>query len=185
MSESDTRLDLRYQEIAELTRLLIEAEREAEVSAKACEERLQRRFEELAAFSRMVIEQERKASHLEAQLAGVIKHFRVRRPFFARLKGALRLFLGGNLRYVGLLHERRKTLLTGMFDAEWYAETYPDVVRSGLDPVYHYLMFGIKEGRNPNPSFSTTHYLSQLGLAGGRVANPLLHYAAQLETRTE
>lgn len=185
LPEGDTKLDLRFQEIAELTKLLIDAENEGNVLSAADEQRLKARFEELAAFTRMVMEQENRALRLEAQLADVIRLHRVRRSFWINVKDTLKLFVGINLRYVGLLQERRKTLMTGMFDAEWYRNAYPDVALSGLDPVYHYLMFGVKEGRNPNPSFSTAHYLSQSGVAGTRVVNPLTHYVAQLTVITE
>jgi glycosyltransferase involved in cell wall biosynthesis len=36
------------------------------------------------------------------------------------------------------------------FDAEWYAKRNPDVARSGMDPLEHFLRHGLKEGRKPN-----------------------------------
>ena len=36
------------------------------------------------------------------------------------------------------------------FDNKWYADTYDDVKRSGVDPFIHYISFGKKEGRYPN-----------------------------------
>lgn len=38
---------------------------------------------------------------------------------------------------------------SGLFDADWYLCQYPDVARSGLDPLLHYVRFGEKEGRKP------------------------------------
>lgn len=41
----------------------------------------------------------------------------------------------------------------GLVDADWYLKTYPDVQDAGLDPVDHYAMYGIFEGRAPSPLF--------------------------------
>jgi GT2 family glycosyltransferase len=37
------------------------------------------------------------------------------------------------------------------FDPKCYLEKYPDVARTGMDPLVHYLKYGIAEERNPNP----------------------------------
>jgi glycosyltransferase involved in cell wall biosynthesis/Tfp pilus assembly protein PilF len=39
---------------------------------------------------------------------------------------------------------------SGHFDAEWYLRRNPDVARSGMDPLEHFLLHGLKEGRKPN-----------------------------------
>lgn len=36
---------------------------------------------------------------------------------------------------------------TGLFDREAYAHAYPDTAKSGLDPLHHYVRFGIHAGR--------------------------------------
>lgn len=36
---------------------------------------------------------------------------------------------------------------TGLFDRDLYAKSYPDVARSGLDPLHHYVRVGIHAGR--------------------------------------
>jgi hypothetical protein len=41
---------------------------------------------------------------------------------------------------------------SGLFDAEWYLREYGDVARAGIDPLRHYVEFGAKEGRWPNPA---------------------------------
>jgi hypothetical protein len=48
---------------------------------------------------------------------------------------------------------------SGLFDREWYLARYPDVARTGLDPIYHYLHFGAAELRNPSLAFDTRNYL--------------------------
>jgi hypothetical protein len=39
---------------------------------------------------------------------------------------------------------------SGLFDARWYLENYPDVAENGGDPALHYLLYGAEEGREPN-----------------------------------
>ena len=64
-----------------------------------------------------------------------------------------------------------------VFDPAFYLESNPDVAQSRIDPFEHFLLFGVKEGRNPAPGFDLkfyqTRYAAQLG-----DENPLLHYIA-------
>ncbi len=48
---------------------------------------------------------------------------------------------------------------SGLFDATWYRERYPDVGRSNVDPLVHYLKWGAHEGRDPHPLFASSFYL--------------------------
>jgi hypothetical protein len=48
-----------------------------------------------------------------------------------------------------------------LFDAEYYRKSYPDVAASGVNPLWHYVVRGAFEGRNPHPLFDTSFYLSQ------------------------
>lgn len=50
-----------------------------------------------------------------------------------------------------------------LFDAAWYARTYPDLQTSGLSPRDHYAAFGVWENRDPSPLFSCRHYRRQVG----------------------
>lgn len=61
-------------------------------------------------------------------------------------------------------------------DRAWYVAKYPDVAAAGMDPVYHYLQYGWREGRDPRPDFSTRGYLliHQDIKESGR--NPFIHY---------
>jgi hypothetical protein len=62
------------------------------------------------------------------------------------------------------------------FDTNYYLSNYPDVRQSGINPLWHFVRFGWKEGRNPSESFNTNFYLDryQNGLALN--LNPLVHY---------
>src|SRR5436309_2415645 len=65
---------------------------------------------------------------------------------------------------------------SGLFDAEYYLATYPDVAERNLDPLVHYLEEGARGGRNPQAGFDAGFYLEQCRLRGEEPANPLLHY---------
>lgn len=65
---------------------------------------------------------------------------------------------------------------SGLFDAAWYRQTYPDVAASKADPLAHFMRQGWRENRHPGPDFDTAFYrhthadITRAGL------NPLLHY---------
>ena len=63
-----------------------------------------------------------------------------------------------------------------LFDAPWYLGQYPDVAESEVDPLRHYLEWGFREGRNPNPVFNTDWYLARNKDAAEGELNPLQHY---------
>lgn len=62
------------------------------------------------------------------------------------------------------------------FDRNWYVAQDPDISRSGLDPVLHYVLVGADRGLDPHPRFSTRRYLRlhQDVLASGM--NPFYHW---------
>lgn len=63
-----------------------------------------------------------------------------------------------------------------IFDADYYRERYPDVARSGTDPLWHFLQYGGSEGRDPSPFFSSSYYLARYPDVAKAGANPLVHY---------
>ena len=66
--------------------------------------------------------------------------------------------------------------LESLFDRFFYLERYPDVARSGLDPLAHFLWFGAAEGRQPHPLFDTAGYLAENPDVAARGRNPLAHF---------
>jgi len=46
-----------------------------------------------------------------------------------------------------------------VFDTRWYLSKYPDVRSSGYNPLLHFLLFGLAEGRLPGPSGLTPDYI--------------------------
>ena len=65
---------------------------------------------------------------------------------------------------------------SGLFDAAWYLETYPDIGAAGVDPLTHFADWGWREGRRPNLYFDTAWYLRHNPDAARAGTNPLLHY---------
>ena len=70
---------------------------------------------------------------------------------------------------------------SGLFDADWYLETYPDTAHSGVDPLTHYLKNGAFEGRNPSPGFDGEAYFQANPHLRGMGISPLEHFLRQIE----
>ncbi len=67
---------------------------------------------------------------------------------------------------------------SGLFSRDFYRRANRDVARAGQDPLYHFVRWGAREGRNPNPVFDVGYYRRQLDRFGDIDANPLIHYLA-------
>jgi glycosyltransferase involved in cell wall biosynthesis len=65
---------------------------------------------------------------------------------------------------------------SGLFDEAYYLRSYPDCRRSDVDPLWHFLKNGYKEGRNPSANFDTTYYLESNPDVLSANINPLVHY---------
>ncbi len=65
---------------------------------------------------------------------------------------------------------------SGYFDPNYYLITYPDIRRADLDPLWHFVRCGWKEGRNPSDSFDTNYYLISNHDVKNENINPLIHY---------
>ena len=55
---------------------------------------------------------------------------------------------------------RPRLATSGLFDGAAYLVAFPDVRASGLDPLDHFMLYGWREGRDPNPLFEVRWYLS-------------------------
>jgi len=58
----------------------------------------------------------------------------------------------------------------------WYRLRYPDVARSAMDPLAHYIRFGAGERRVPSLLFNGNRYLDDNPDLAESGVNPLLHY---------
>ncbi len=65
---------------------------------------------------------------------------------------------------------------SGLFDETWYVETYEDVALLGIDPLTHFMRFGLMMDRAPGPLFDTHFYRSQNPDVVKTGMIPLQHY---------
>ena len=65
---------------------------------------------------------------------------------------------------------------SGLFDEMYYLDCNPDVRKSGMSAIKHYLLFGGFEGRKPSEQFDSEFYLEQYPDVKENGMNPLLHY---------
>ncbi|CAM5217390.1 CDP-glycerol glycerophosphotransferase family protein [Alishewanella longhuensis] len=63
-----------------------------------------------------------------------------------------------------------------LFDSVFYVSKYPDVKRSGVDPLTHYIEHGAAEGRIASTRFDTAYYLNSYPHIKKLGINPLYHY---------
>ena len=77
---------------------------------------------------------------------------------------------------VSVINGTRRGGLLSIFDAGWYSRQNPEVRKSSLDPLEHYLQFGAVEGRDPNPLFDVAWYVRQNPDVRKSGMNPLVHY---------
>lgn len=71
------------------------------------------------------------------------------------------------------------------FSTSWYLRQYPDVAAAGLNPLLHYLQFGLDEGRHPRAEHhhAALHASDQAFLQGDHAAaESLLQQVLQQET---
>ena len=65
---------------------------------------------------------------------------------------------------------------SGLFDTKSYLEHNPDVASFRWGPLWHYVLLGVTEGRDPHPLFCTTFYLQNNRDVAEAGVNPLFHY---------
>ncbi|MGO3783130.1 MAG: hypothetical protein ACTJG4_09465 [Vreelandella alkaliphila] len=75
-----------------------------------------------------------------------------------------------------LQQQKKQVAHSGLFDAEWYLQAYPDIAEAAIDPIEHYLTMGAYEGRNPSEVFDTSWYLLYYQDVTDSGLNPLVHY---------
>ncbi len=65
---------------------------------------------------------------------------------------------------------------SGMFDKNYYLLKNPDVRNADIDPLWHFVKFGWREGRNPSEFFNGNEYLDLYYDVRAANINPLIHY---------
>ena len=77
---------------------------------------------------------------------------------------------------IKLLRQYFSIRKSGLFDANYYYLTYPDVRKADVNPLWHYLVTGWREYRNPSDNFNTEFYLANNRDVATSGINPLYHY---------
>lgn len=72
--------------------------------------------------------------------------------------------------------EEIRKVIAPYFDAAFYLSVYPDVAAAATDPIWHYVVYGAAENRDPSMSFSTSYYRSMYRDVRETRQNPLYHY---------
>lgn len=67
-------------------------------------------------------------------------------------------------------------IIRAIFDGDWYRSHYPDIANTGIDPLAHYLSFGLAEGRDPNRFFDSHWYRQTYPDVAAAGIPPFLHY---------
>ncbi|WP_173272481.1 glycosyltransferase family 2 protein [Thiosulfatimonas sediminis] len=76
------------------------------------------------------------------------------------------------------LQKRDKQIIeaSGTFDKTWYLLRYPDVANAGIDPIEHFLRFGVIEKRDPTEFFDLKFYINRYQDVSKSSMNPFVHY---------
>jgi hypothetical protein len=131
-----------FAEIAQLTCLLEQQEKEVQGAATAsaiAEQRIAEQTTELTLLSSLLAQESSRAqgsvAHTEwlremTLVTETMPKWWVLMPTVWRRK-----------------REHRVYSQAGLFDAEQYLENYPDVSAAGMDPIRHYILHGMAEGR--------------------------------------
>ena len=54
-----------------------------------------------------------------------------------------------------------RIIKSGLFDSDYYLQSYSDVKNSGMDPLVHYIFHGYREGKLPSYYFNQEKYLKE------------------------
>lgn len=65
---------------------------------------------------------------------------------------------------------------SNLFDSAYYLLRYPDVRMADIDPICHYILYGVSERRDPSDFFDTAYYLESNPDVKNRHLNPLYHF---------
>jgi hypothetical protein len=115
------------------------ATRAAESARAQSEQKLAARFDEIARLTAMMADESNRAGTADANAQWLRSMMQLARRFpkwWALMPEKWRR---------GREHARYQR--DGLFDAAKYLEIYPDVAENGMDPVRHYILHGMAEGR--------------------------------------
>jgi len=65
---------------------------------------------------------------------------------------------------------------SGLFDRYYYLKTNRDVRKNDMDPLWHFVSVGWKEGRNPSNDIEMSLLLRSQKVTEGKSRNPLIQF---------
>ena len=160
-SEAEQNSETRFQELAMLTQVLLERETALESARKDLE---------AANADLSECRTERDTAHESLARMRNSRSWRITAPIRALFGGRPNRPHGAPAKEIDIVSR------SGLFDRQWYLETYPDVAASGMDPIEHFLRFGAVERRNPAPGFDVESYLAKNPHVAQSGMNPLVHF---------
>lgn len=154
---------------------LREQNRRLEKKQHELQSSLNERFSELAKMTGILELSEHKLLTTEAELEKAIDQLNSQQKAnwnknIFRLKNGKSIKNRKNEQHISLIES------SGLFDETWYKEHCPNIEKTTLTPVEHYLVVGYKLGINPSASFDGNRYLKQYDDVYQEGINPLLHY---------
>ena len=87
-----------------------------------------------------------------------------------------RSFIPPKLRWYRNRRDRKIIADSGLFDARYYLNQNADVRNARIDPIAHYVKYGVFEFRNPTAEFDTARYLLRNPDVLQAGINPFVHY---------
>jgi len=63
---------------------------------------------------------------------------------------------------------------SGLFDRYFYLKSNPDVRKNDMDPLWHFVSVGWKEGRNPSKDINMLLLVRRQKVTDGKPINPLI-----------
>lgn len=102
------------------------------------------------------------------------------RKRFARWR---KFFIASYRREDNQARTQRMIAESGLFDADWYLERYPDVAAAGLDPLEHFSTHGGREGRKASPKFDSRWYTDNHDDVASSGLHPMIHFLLHGEGR--
>lgn len=87
-----------------------------------------------------------------------------------------RSLIPSKLRWFRNRRDRKIIADSGLFDAQYYLNENADVRDAKIDPIAHYVKFGVFEFRNPTAEFDTAGYLQRNPDVLKAGINPFVHY---------
>ena len=90
----------------------------------------------------------------------------------------LYIFLKSNIHFKELFRSLKAYNIlknSKMFNEKFYVKKYLPKAPE-MNPIVHYIYFGVKEGKNPNKEFDTNFYLNKYKNVKKSKMNPLIHF---------